>query len=267
MSFTEKDLIAGRAKVMQKADYHHRLGIGMSLQAQLVKEVEILHKRIAGAIGVAKPPGAKLYERAAPKVAEKHGGDWSQVNDLNRCTIVVRNDTDIQPAYIQVQKHFGHWRHDSMFIKADAKPTFADGNACGYSGYAVIVQTREGHRAEIQINYPNILFAKSPNELKDFPDLARPLRTKYAPVPGGLGHTMYEAYQDNKTRTGHAKACKLYYDYFRNPVPSSVMAELVLQALYPLNLHVPGVVIPPRPLYRGTGHSASAVLSQHIQHR
>jgi hypothetical protein len=68
---------------------------------------------------------------------------------------------------------------------------------------------------------------------------------KYAPVPGGLGHKMYEMWQaQEQTPTGkaNAAACKKYFDYFRSEMRRPGQGEQVLEAVRKLNL--PGILLP-----------------------
>ena len=127
-----------------------------------------------------------------------------------------------------MKAHFNRIYFGSTLQYYAEKVTRPDGdpinNPCGYSGYTVFVRTVDFKKAEVQINYPGMLYAKSLPEFKatlgDAEEAA--MRVKYAAVPGGLAHKMYEVWQNQRqSQIGkdHAVACKLYFEYFQSPIP------------------------------------------------
>ncbi len=230
-----------------------------STQEQLIEEVEKISKKIPLS-KVMAPPGVKSYERASAKVGREYGHDWERIKDLNRCTLVVPNKNEIERAYHLVKRHFSSIstvKHDGILLKFHSEKIIRpDGdpinNPCGYSGYTVFVRTVDFKKAEVQINYPSMLYAKSLPEFRDTcgEQMVGEMWARYAPVPGGLGHKMYEGWQNNQqTQIGkdYAVACKLYYDYFQSPILERAKGQKALEAVRKLNM--PGVAI--RPPTRG----------------
>ena len=77
-----------------------------------------------------------------------------------------------------------------MIDTQETKPT---GNACGYSGFTAFVRTSTGYPAEVQINVPEILFAKMQGRsLRDIIGARAymALMMKF-PIDGGLGHGLW----------------------------------------------------------------------------
>jgi hypothetical protein len=123
------------------------------------------------------------------------------------------------------------------------KQVLAAADPCGYSGDTVFVVTASGGPAEIQINVPEVIYAK---ESEDFvrpvlgeAELTR-IRSMYR-LTGGIGHILYELYRSPKaTHAGRfADLSKRYYEYFRSPPNGRIRVALVseIEALREL---VPG---------------------------
>lgn len=115
----------------------------------------------------------------------------------------------------------------------------------GYSG-ATLNVSKQGWKAEIQINVPEMMYAK---DLDDFekaygdkgPSMVAAMKTTYGTVvPGGLGHKIYERIRvlpkGDPKRVALEEASLDYYDYFRTkPVDyfkgRNIM--LTLRSFYP----------------------------------
>jgi hypothetical protein len=207
--------------------------------------------------------GEKKREDAEVKVAKDYRGDWDQAKDIARCTLVVEKAQDIDRAFELVKKHFSFRKVpfiDPLGVNAQATPVSLNRNAlqyhydkvikpednnCGYSGYTVFVRSggSEANKAEIQINYVAMMYAKSLPEFRNSfnPDKERELAMKYNRVPGGLGHALYEVArkpgaENSPEGIAYAAACKLYYDYFRSEPPDmalGVLARNTIDALQP----------------------------------
>jgi hypothetical protein len=175
-------------------------------------EIDALADGIAKETGgrVAKAP-LKGRARAMEKALEyqAQGGDATYVKDLARNTIVVeQSQYDKAVAMLKAQG-------------AKVKTIDATKDPLGYSGTNSVVKTKAGISAEIQVNTPEMIFAK------EKPDIAKAIlgEEKYAElaekagVPGGRGHELYEQYrvlQPNDPRAGTIAAeSRAYYDQVR----------------------------------------------------
>jgi hypothetical protein len=252
--------------------------IQLTMQERLFKEadkiIEGARDRLGLALTLLKGP-LKTLEKSKGKVAKDYKGDWDDAKDIVRCTLVVEKAKDIERVYQFVKAHFSSVR--TTYLKEVASGRFDAGvgyaqseafkrsglqfhsekvirpetNACGYSGYTVFVRSggANANKAEMQINYPGMLYAKQLEEFKrDLgEDKARDIAAKYSIVPGGLGHTLYDVAE--KKGAGHqayAAACKAYYDYFRSDPPSFELGAKAHAELKKLKL--PNVSLPPLPV-------------------
>jgi hypothetical protein len=256
MGIDPKDPLAKHKEIMGRVDFKRGIDTfdprqqGPTLQQELVKEVKKLLVQFPRS-GLAEPSSVKSYERALEKVSGKLKGDWQQLNDLARCTLVVRWESQVPMAVRALINHFRTVYHTTsvrntlQFVESKSykphknPPTAKDlkDNPCNYSGDAVIVRTRDFRRAEIQINYWEMQYAKSlPEFLGALGTGAETeMRGRFAPVPGGLGHKMYEAWRANPESDkgkANAAACKLYFDYFRAAVRTPEDTRKVLRALW-----------------------------------
>jgi hypothetical protein len=181
--------------------------------------------QIFGEDSLRKLKGEKKFEDAEIKVVHEYWGDWNKAKDLARCTVVVEKADDVERAFAIVRGHFEEKREKrtgfQYFEHKEVKP---NSNACGYSGYTVVVQWPGQGKAEIQVNYVSMIYAKSMPEFEAAfgKEKIRQVQTLYPPhiVEGGQGHHLYEVARKpgaDKTKRGqdYAKACKAYYDYFR----------------------------------------------------
>jgi hypothetical protein len=141
--------------------------------------------------------------------------------------------------------------HSEKVIKPDSNPA-------GYSGYTVFVRSggANANKAEIQINYVAMMYAKSLDEFRKSKLGPREseMKTRFLRVPGGAGHPMYEVWrrqQQTSIGKAHAAACKLYYDYFRSEPPNVALGEAAIEAMRPLNL--PNILLPPPALHAAAG--------------
>jgi hypothetical protein len=176
-------------------------------------EIDTMAEAIAKATGgrVAKAP-LKGRARALEKAIEyeKRGGDASNVKDIARNTIVVEQS--------QYHKAVSLLKEQGAKVKTIDPKT----DPMGYSGTNAVVKTKAGVPAEIQVNTPEMIYAK------ERPEIARAilgdekyveLATKSG-VPGGRGHELYEEYR--KLPEGDQRAASLatesraYYDRVRN---------------------------------------------------
>jgi len=159
---------------------------------------------------VAKAP-LKSRERALQKANEKYGGDVRRLTDIARNTIVVPNDK-ISDLHKEL-KDAGAKTH--QFIP--------DSNNLGYSGVNASVKTEVGLTAEIQVNSPEMIYAKHPEEdaRKILGDDEYDSIAQKVGVQGGLGHKFYEEHRNisslkDPRRDDIEEESKRYYDAVRS---------------------------------------------------
>ena len=275
---------------------YYRSALDSNIQARLVEEVEKIKAKIPGSTVLKPPPGGKTYipaqpsQRGAPprelvlkgekkredalaKTLKDYKGDWNDVKDIARCTLVVEKAREVEIAWLRVRSHFGFSAgagtsrtigytnglqfHSEKIIKPESNPA-------GYSGYTVFVRSggANANKAEIQINFPAMMYAKSLPEFRNsMPGREGEMQAKFREVPGGLGHKMYEVYRaQEQTPTGkaYAAACKLYYDYFRSDPPNMRLGRAALEAMRALDPPLPGLPPVARPARSIAGQSVPA---------
>jgi hypothetical protein len=149
-------------------------------------EIDALADDIAARHGgrVAKAP-VKSVERAQQKIANDYGGDPTKIKDLARNTIIVPAE-NIEAVTAELAAK-----------GAKVKVITAEGNPLGYSGVNTTIQTRAGIVGEVQVNSPEMIFAKEPEPLARalLGDDAYTAIAEKSQVPGGLGHKYYEEWR------------------------------------------------------------------------
>ena len=175
------------------------------------KEIDEIAKSIADRTGgtVARAD-LKGRERALEKALEPpYNGDASQIKDIARNTIVVeRSEYDNA---VRMLKEQG----------IPVKNVEAASDPLGYSGAKSVVQTKAGIPAEIQVNTPEMIYAKEPaaNAKAILGEQRYAEIAEKAGVPGGQGHAMYEQYRTLPAGDPRAKAIeaqsRAYYDQIR----------------------------------------------------
>ena len=183
----------------------------------------------------------KGMARATEKVMEfgegTYNGDWWAIKDLARCTIAVNDDT-------QGEKVFRDCIH-KFFIPSNGwsvreqKPKKNDPK--GYSDWKVIV-SKNGSLAEVQINTKNLLYAKDlPFFRAVCPGDEAAMKAKYMPVPGGIGHLLYEWSRVAGPRAQAANDLGLrYYAHFRKPnmvQAWSLFQDILKLGINPAHIH------------------------------
>lgn len=173
-------------------------------------EIDALSDGIAKQLGgrVAKAP-LKGQERALEKVIKDYGGDASQIKDIARNTIIVG------------EKQYGQAVAILRDQGAKVKTITSAADPLGYSGTNVVIRTKAGIPAEIQVNTPGMIYAKeSPaNAVKILGEAKYAELRMKAGVEGGRGHALYEKYR--KLAPGDPRAAEIaaesraYYDYIR----------------------------------------------------
>lgn len=160
----------------------------------------------------------KGLARATEKVMEfgegAYNGDWWAIKDLARCTIAVNDDAQGAKVFHDCINKF--FIASNGWSVREQKPKKSDPK--GYSDWKVIV-SRNGSLAEVQINTKNLLYAKDlPFFRAVCPGDEGAMKARYMPVPGGIGHLLYEWSRVPGPRAQAADALGLrYYAHFRKP--------------------------------------------------
>jgi RHS repeat-associated protein len=157
---------------------------------------------------VAEAP-IKSQERALEKIMNDYEGDPTQIKDLARNTIIVQSD--------QIDSVANELASRGATVKVIDGAT----NELGYSGVNATVNTDAGIPAEIQVNSPEMVYAKEPEsiarqQLGD--DVYDQIAAKTG-IPGGQGHALYEQYRvldpDSPEAQTIADQSKSYYNSIR----------------------------------------------------
>jgi hypothetical protein len=175
------------------------------------EEIDSMAKGIADENGgsVAKAP-IKSEARAIEKINKDYGGDPKQIKDLARNTIVVDSDK------------IGNVAAGLKSNGAVVKVIDASADPMGYSGVNASVRTQAGIPAEIQVNSPEMIYAKEPESIAraQLGDAAYDDIASKTGVQGGLGHTFYEQYRVLDANSPEAEALaeqsKAYYQSIRS---------------------------------------------------
>ena len=129
--------------------------------------------------------------RAIQKVRDEYGGDVTKLRDVARNTVIVEPE-NIQSVFDEIINS------QQVVSKGIANPST---DVMGYSGANIKIQSPNGHIAEMQINSPDMIFAKEKasdakailgevkyNELMD--------KYQSIGIRGGNGHVYYEQFRN-----------------------------------------------------------------------
>lgn len=174
------------------------------------REIDELADRVAGEFGgtVAKAP-LKGKQRALQKIAQDYDGDASRITDIARNTIVVPAD--------KVSDVTERLRQSGAKVKIVA----AEADDLGYSGANSKLKTGSGITGEIQVNSPEMIFAKEKpaDARRILGDQTYDAIADKVGVEGGRGHALYERARVlpvGSPELGPIQAdSKAYYDHIR----------------------------------------------------
>lgn len=175
-------------------------------------EIDTAADAVAAQFGgsVAKAP-LKSRARVIEKANNDYDGDVGRVKDFARNTIIVPAGKELE-ALEALKKAFPDLPAKNIKIVDATK------DPCGYSGINVSVPTKNGMPGEIQINSPEMIYAKEkPDDAKRVLGEEKYAATqkKLGGVEGGKGHTLYEEYRsapaDSPKKAEAAKESRAYY--------------------------------------------------------
>lgn len=157
----------------------------------------------------------KSKERSLQKVKDEYNGDISKLTDVARNTIVVNKQS--------LKNVFEDLRKSANIV--DFKIETHTKNPMGYSGYNLKVKAPNGLISEIQINTPEMIFAKElPKDSRKIlgEEVFNSINSKYSKrgLKGGLGHVYYEQFRNLPEAEQVGKAgldlVKKSVDYYKN---------------------------------------------------
>jgi hypothetical protein len=190
-------LIAQMKKIEAEALREAELIKGPILAALVKKDLKIHYKRAAAAKveidsfakSIAKDYNGNVLTaplkgkvRALQKIINEYSGDVRAIGDLARNTIVVDARKVANVAEFLKQKGV------KVYVFDPKKDPF------GYSGVNAVIETKNGILAEIQVNSPEMIFAKEPRPIAEMllgQKVYDELVQKHGDI-GGKGHVFYE---------------------------------------------------------------------------
>ena len=162
---------------------------------------------------VAKAP-VKSPERSLEKIVKDYDGDADRIKDMIRNTIIVPSDKI--PDVVAALERRG----------AKVKVISPEADPYGYSGVNSSMVLSIGLTGEIQVNSPEMIFAKEPEAIARAvlgDDVWEGLNARF-PGEGGKGHHFYEQGRSAPAGTdlsGLQAQSQAYYWQFRNAVTTS----------------------------------------------
>jgi hypothetical protein len=171
----------------------------------------------------------KREGRATEKVAGEYGGDWYELKDVVRMTIVAPNMAQLRVLQREIRTRCVISKGLGLIKDVE---THGGIDACGYSGLNFVVRLSNGRPGEIQANIPEVIYAKMKGSSfrRDLGwGLWIRIKFRYM-LEGGLGHKLYDIYRKAPTTpAGQAAAriSKMYYAYFRGFPNFSLRTQIV----------------------------------------
>ncbi len=173
---------------------------------------------IATACGCTAVFGAqKNLGRAQQKVMGEKGGDWYELYDVVRMTILAPNISTLRQVQTMIRTQCT--ARNGLGIIRDFEQV-ASQSACGYSGLNFVVRLQNGEAGEIQANLPNVLYGQFKESLFQQVfgvSLFMRIKSSYQ-VEGGVGHPFYEIYRTGRGTMQGKQAADLstrYFNYLR----------------------------------------------------
>lgn len=187
------------------------------------EHIDSVSDEIASDVGgtVAKTD-IKGRDRAEEKAAQDYGGDASRVTDIARNTIVAPDYESYQRAIDSIRS-----RDDVVALKE----TKEGDDPTGYTGAIAKIKTPNGHVAEIQVNTPDMIYAKEPEDVarKILGDEKYTELQKTLGIEGGEGHSLYEKMRSKDKSSPAYKALaeqsKVYYNAIRRAAQGETSEE------------------------------------------
>jgi hypothetical protein len=173
----------------------------------------------------------KQQGRAIEKVRGDYGGDWYELKDAVRMTIVAPTAVQLKKVEALIRSRCA--ARNGMGIMKFVETTAQD-SACGYSGLNFVIRMSNGRPAEIQANIPEVMYGQMSEKLfRDTLGHAKfsQIKGRYW-IDGGMGHGLYEIYRVAPASVKGKKAAlvsKLYFNYLRGFPNRAVYNELAAE--------------------------------------
>lgn len=186
--------------------------------------------------GTVTPLNYKSYDSITRKTRDELGGDYKQIKDSVRNTVVVAYDKlDAIAAELKTKPEF-------IRVKVQQGPEYF-----GYKGIITNVKLKNGTIAEMQVNSPGMIYAKvsKKDALNVMSEAEYNKIAEITGLPGGLGHEYYDIIRELKPKIddGTATAADLatynntikkseeYYSHFYEIKEAPVAAEKSLMTV------------------------------------
>ncbi|SFS09837.1 PAAR domain-containing protein [Sphingomonas jatrophae] len=195
-----------RARAIAERDLGEMMRRAPAAKAEIDGVADDVARQVGGT--VAKAP-IKSQARALEKVMNDYDGDASRIKDLARNTVIVPEDKIPQATQLL--------REQGVAIK-EITPSRG---SLGYSGVNGTMKTGTGLTGEIQVNSPEMIYAKeSPANARAILGAERyDAIAERVGVPGGRGHALYEQHRslplNDPARTAIENESMEYYDLVR----------------------------------------------------
>jgi hypothetical protein len=168
-------------------------------------------ERLAERVGAAVTPvNVKSEARILEKATNSYDGDVARVGDIIRNTFIVGEER-VQATLKAIEQTFNVER-----VKQHSTPM-------GYTGHLLNVWVRDGVRAEIQINTPQMIYAKEVQARSILGTETYKAIRSATGLPPGMGHKYYEQWrvmssseQASKKGRDLMNKSRRYYDKIRD---------------------------------------------------
>lgn len=177
---------------------------------QAKKEIDSIGQDIAAKVGgFYIDGGIKNKSRSKEKIEKEYDGDASKLKDVVRGTVAV-DQKDLQKTKELLKPH-----------STELKQHNGNSSSLGYSGINSHIKTDAGLKGEIQVNTPEMIYAKEKPEIAK-KMLGISLYNKISKKIGkaGKGHEYFEKWRslddDSSEKKAIEKSCKKYYSKIRD---------------------------------------------------
>jgi hypothetical protein len=172
----------------------------------------------------------KGEKRAQEKVDLEYGGDWYELKDAVRMTIVAPTQVGMDKVRDAMRRTCVASNGYGLIKDAQTRPEM---DPCGYSGHNFVIRLPGGRTGEIQVNIVAMMYGKM--RKARFVETEGLGQEKYQEcnaryrVEGGLGHALYEVYRVAPASPKGQQAAQISRDYYNR-----LRGELVLPGEDPL---------------------------------
>ncbi|MEM9060076.1 MAG: hypothetical protein AAGD13_06400 [Pseudomonadota bacterium] len=207
--------------------------IGQKIYADAPESQKLLHQfgdQVAQLCGCERIHGSiKSRERAHQKLADRLGGDWFEMRDTVRMTIIAPDMTRLRKVQATIRARAVP--HQKLGIIRDFE-LLPKQSPCGYSGVNFAIRLQNGQAGEIQLNIPEVMYGQfAPDLFVSIVGQEASEKIRAAKgLDGGLGHAFYEIYRTGKSTPAGKQAADLstrYFECLRSHSGAKAQTELV----------------------------------------